>query len=144
MHALGKCSPETRNTSDDREYAENDNATLEASDEEISCRGVMGELEAMIGAAPLLANEERRAQWVETIHRVADKGMPRTVVGVLGSTGVGKSSLLNALLGEASILPTSGSRGCTATVVELQFNEQLGAADRAGHRLDVDRVRSKQ
>ena len=34
MHALGKCSPETRNTSDDREYAENDNATLEASDED--------------------------------------------------------------------------------------------------------------
>ena len=43
----------------------------------------------------------------------------------MGNTGVGKSSLLNALLGEASILPTSGSRGCTAAVVELVYNETL-------------------
>jgi hypothetical protein len=37
----------------------------------------------------------------------------------------GKSSLLNALLDEASVLPTSGSRGCTAAVVELRFNKEL-------------------
>jgi hypothetical protein len=38
---------------------------------------------------------------------------------------VGKSSLLNALLDEAAVLPTSGSRGCTAAVVELSFNQDL-------------------
>jgi hypothetical protein len=32
---------------------------------------------------------------------------------------------LNALLDEASVLPTSGSRGCTAAVVELRFNSEL-------------------
>ena len=37
----------------------------------------------------------------------------------------GKSSLLNALLDESSVLPTSGSRGCTAAVVELAFNGAL-------------------
>lgn len=37
----------------------------------------------------------------------------------------GKSSLLNALLEEASVLPTSGSRGCTAAVVELVFHSDL-------------------
>lgn len=37
----------------------------------------------------------------------------------------GKSSLLNSLLEEASVLPTSGSRGCTAAVVELVFNSAL-------------------
>lgn len=36
-----------------------------------------------------------------------------------------KSSLLNALLDEANVLPTSGSRGCTAAVVELRFNKSL-------------------
>jgi hypothetical protein len=33
--------------------------------------------------------------------------------------------LLNALLDEAAVLPTSGSRGCTATVVELVFHSEL-------------------
>lgn len=32
---------------------------------------------------------------------------------------------MNALLDEASVLPTSGSRGCTAAVVELRFNSEL-------------------
>jgi hypothetical protein len=32
---------------------------------------------------------------------------------------------LNALLDEAAVLPTSGSRGCTAAVVELSFNQDL-------------------
>lgn len=32
---------------------------------------------------------------------------------------------MNALLDEAAVLPTSGSRGCTATVVELRYNEKL-------------------
>ena len=54
-----------------------------------------------------------------------EKGSPQTVFGVLGNTGVGKSSLLNALLDEASVLPTSGSRGCTAAVIELAFNSAL-------------------
>ena len=45
----------------------------------------------------------------------------------------GKSSLLNALLDEASVLPTSGSQGCTATVVELSFNSDLVLTeDKAG------------
>jgi len=37
----------------------------------------------------------------------------------------GKSSLLNGLLDEAAVLPTSGSRGCTAAVVELVYNSEL-------------------
>jgi len=53
------------------------------------------------------------------------KAGPKTVVGVLGATGVGKSSMLNALLDEAAVLPTSGSRGCTAAVVELTYNTDL-------------------
>lgn len=36
-----------------------------------------------------------------------------------GDTGAGKTSLMNALLDHASILPTSGIRACTAVVVEI-------------------------
>jgi hypothetical protein len=41
---------------------------------------------------------------------------------VLGDTGAGKSSLLNALLSERRLLPTNGMRACTAAIVELSFN----------------------
>jgi hypothetical protein len=39
---------------------------------------------------------------------------------------------LNALLDEAEVLPTSGSRGCTATVVELRFNQDLANPPEGG------------
>ena len=37
----------------------------------------------------------------------------------------GKSSLLNGLLDEVAVLPTSGSRGCTVAVAELVFHSDL-------------------
>lgn len=73
----------------------------------------------------LFCSEARRQEWVKEISSALDKSVPETVMAVLGSTGVGKSSLLNALLAEANILPTSGSRGCTAAVVELRFNKDF-------------------
>ena len=48
--------------------------------------------------------------------------LPQTVIAVVGDTGSGKSSLTNALLDHAGILPTSGLRACTATVVEVSAN----------------------
>ena len=46
------------------------------------------------------------------------------MVVVLGNTGAGKSTLLNALLGESAVLPTNCMRACTATVVEVAFQER--------------------
>ncbi|KAK3603899.1 hypothetical protein CHS0354_042909 [Potamilus streckersoni] len=48
--------------------------------------------------------------------------LPQIVIAVMGNTGDGKSSLMNALLGHSSILPTSGIRACTAVVVEVVQN----------------------
>ena len=48
--------------------------------------------------------------------------MPSTVIAVVGDTGAGKSSLMNAVLDHAAILPTSGMRACTAVVVEINNN----------------------
>ena len=47
---------------------------------------------------------------------------PKTVIAVVGDTGAGKSSLMNALLDHRSVLPTSGIRACTAVVVEVVQN----------------------
>lgn len=86
---------------------------------------VLQDLDQVLKENPLFCSEERRADWTDEIRENLNRSDPNTVIGVLGNTGVGKSSLLNALLDEASVLPTSGSRGCTAAVVELRFNKEL-------------------
>ena len=50
--------------------------------------------------------------------------IPKTVIAVVGDTGAGKSSLMNALLDHRSVLPTSGIRACTAVVVEVVQNTE--------------------
>jgi hypothetical protein len=40
-------------------------------------------------------------------------------------------------LGEADVLPTSGSRGCTAAAVELVFHSELEDKDKVGQTLPV-------
>jgi len=52
-----------------------------------------------------------------------ESSLPQTVIAVVGDTGSGKSSLLNALLEHGNILPTSGMRACTAVVVRVSSNE---------------------
>jgi len=46
-----------------------------------------------------------------------------TVVGVMGTTGSGKSSLMNALFGE-KLFPVSGTRACTAAITEISYNKR--------------------
>jgi len=41
---------------------------------------------------------------------------------VVGTTGTGKSSLLNAIIDKYNVLPTSGTQACTAVVVKIQNN----------------------
>jgi len=56
-----------------------------------------------------------------SIPRSTQNGRTASVV-VLGATGAGKSTLINSLLGEDELLPTSCMRACTATVVEMMYN----------------------
>nr|XP_048692954.1 uncharacterized protein LOC125630861 isoform X6 [Caretta caretta] len=59
-------------------------------------------------------------EWREQIEKLQkDTKMPKTYIAVVGNTGAGKSSLLNALLDEEAVLPTSAMRACTAVVVEI-------------------------
>ena len=55
----------------------------------------------------------------ETLKSFAQK---KTIVGVMGNTGAGKSSIINALLDEEQLVPTSCMRACTAVVTEISFN----------------------
>lgn len=47
---------------------------------------------------------------------------PEYILGVIGATGHGKSSLINALLGEAQLVPTNCVRACTAVITEISWN----------------------
>lgn len=41
----------------------------------------------------------------------------------MGDTGSGKSSCLNSLLDEEDILPTNGMRACTASIIEMRYDD---------------------
>jgi hypothetical protein len=68
----------------------------------------------------------------QEVQHIADSlETPPLIVLVLGDTGAGKSSMLNALIGERSVLPTNGMRACTASLVEMAYNYEPGAPYRA-------------
>ena len=92
-------------------------------------RAVLGSIQKILEENELFCSNDRRDEWLKEILGLLNSFEPKTTIGVLGNTGVGKSSLLNALLDEASVLPTSGSRGCTAAVVELRFNSDMENAN---------------
>ncbi|KAK1718059.1 uncharacterized protein BDZ83DRAFT_678810 [Colletotrichum acutatum] len=62
--------------------------------------------------------------WIDQISDLRDqvKRSHQTVIGVLGNTGDGKSSTINALLDEESLLPTNCMRACTAVATEISYN----------------------
>lgn len=45
-----------------------------------------------------------------------------TIIGVVGNTGAGKSSVINAMLDEERLVPTNCMRACTAVVTEMSWN----------------------
>lgn len=62
-------------------------------------------------------------QWLQTIENVQRQAVrTRTIIGVVGNTGAGKSSIVNALLDEERLLPTNCMRACTAVITEISYN----------------------
>ncbi|KAI1302789.1 hypothetical protein F5Y03DRAFT_396306 [Xylaria venustula] len=62
-------------------------------------------------------------QWIKAVVGLQERTAPsRTVVGVVGNTGAGKSSVINALLDEERLLPTNCLRACTASPTEISYN----------------------
>jgi GTPase SAR1 family protein len=61
--------------------------------------------------------------WIDSIDKLSlRRKKKRTIVGVVGNTGAGKSSVINALLDEERLLPTNCMRACTAVVTEISWN----------------------
>nr|XP_020503105.1 nuclear GTPase SLIP-GC-like isoform X1 [Labrus bergylta]XP_029135884.1 nuclear GTPase SLIP-GC-like isoform X1 [Labrus bergylta] len=48
----------------------------------------------------------------------------RELVGVFGKTGAGKSSLINAVIGEKDLLPSGRTKACTTVIIKVEANKQ--------------------
>ncbi|KAF2128828.1 hypothetical protein P153DRAFT_423306 [Dothidotthia symphoricarpi CBS 119687] len=69
------------------------------------------------------SNKEAQA-WIQAIEKlIPQAARKRTVVGVVGNTGAGKSSVINAMLDEERLVPTNCMRACTAVVTEMSWND---------------------
>lgn len=61
--------------------------------------------------------------WLDAITHLEARVQPfKAIVGVVGNTGAGKSSVINALLDEERLLPTNCLRACTASPTEISYN----------------------
>lgn len=64
------------------------------------------------------------AQKLETINALLQaEEVSEYILGVVGGTGNGKSSLINSLLCESKLIPTNCARACTAVVTEIAWND---------------------
>ncbi|KAI8946002.1 hypothetical protein F4801DRAFT_566054 [Xylaria longipes] len=102
--------------------------------EQLCTKNTLDALEAGVSVATNLLDQLRDAlstyenedvdSWVKSIIDLQKRTAPaRTVVGVVGNTGAGKSSVINALLDEERLLPTNCLRACTASPTEISFND---------------------
>ncbi|KAF2212230.1 hypothetical protein CERZMDRAFT_67917 [Cercospora zeae-maydis SCOH1-5] len=108
--------------------------------------GVQTGLKVLSGLEVLLnglgANEDAQA-WLAHIDRVRKEAVQnRTVVGVVGNTGAGKSSVINAMLDEERLVPTNCMRACTAVVTELSYN--YSNDERAKYRAEIEFIKPEE
>ncbi|KAK0753134.1 Dynamin family-domain-containing protein [Schizothecium vesticola] len=81
---------------------------------------LLDEIAAAFGkakAVPEIADSTRSIDDIKSCLRAE-----RVIIGVVGSTGAGKSSVINALLDEECLVPTNCMRACTAVITEIQYN----------------------
>ncbi|XP_052063102.1 uncharacterized protein LOC127702839 [Mytilus californianus] len=87
------------------------------------CRDVVLKLRKSLTKEKKMKNQQRVEAWKQELKELESKlCSPKVTVAVVGTTGAGKSSLMNAIIDHYNVLPTSGTQACTAVVVKIESN----------------------
>ncbi|KAK7545338.1 hypothetical protein IWX49DRAFT_500418 [Phyllosticta citricarpa] len=112
--------PELQNRSLETLMLENDLECLEAGVKQ--ALRLLGKIEQPLEECQ--QQDQDAKEWLKCIHNLKSQNLKnRTILGVVGNTGAGKSSVINAILDEERLVPTNCMRACTAVVTELSWNE---------------------
>ncbi|TGO46555.1 hypothetical protein BCON_0318g00050 [Botryotinia convoluta] len=72
---------------------------------------------------PEAQGNQDTSHWLQQIETLQAQVVDTpTIIGVVGNTGTGKSSVINAMLDEERLVPTNCMRACTAVVTEMSWN----------------------
>ncbi|CAG8951269.1 hypothetical protein HYFRA_00008018 [Hymenoscyphus fraxineus] len=78
--------------------------------------------------------------WVTQLNTLKNHNVNTpTIIGVVGNTGAGKSSVINAILDEERLVPTNCMRACTAVVTEMSFNHSEN--EREKYRAEIEFIK---
>ncbi|KAF8438219.1 hypothetical protein BGX38DRAFT_1273714 [Terfezia claveryi] len=83
---------------------------------------IIKKLQQVVAPEPAAVQGDLK-MWYQQLTNLKSQGScHKTIIGVVGNTGAGKSSVINALLDEERLVPTNCMRACTAVVTEISFN----------------------